>query len=116
MMAFADSIASDLLVADDLRAVTFRHRTSGDDLSSVNVAHALRRAINRGKQVLLDLPLDRVACAWHLMASELGAVVPQIGDLVVSGADTWVVDSVEVVDEGRRYRLTCLLEVKPFNV
>lgn len=113
-MAFADTIADDLLIVDDPRTISYYPRTSGDTYGSpVTITHAIRRAVMSDNQLAAGLILPIGAVTWHCRVSDVPNHNPGCGDKIVEADGTlWLVDRVTTGGEGTHYRFECKPEAE----
>jgi hypothetical protein len=57
--------------------------------------------------------LPEGSCIFHIQATQLTYTRPHPGDVITDNSDSrrYSIDRVEVMDEGRRYRITAIPEV-----
>lgn len=104
----AIDVSHDFGAFDQPESIVFiRAQPAGEQ--SYPVALALRRPLTAAELKLLtsDLTLTSDDVAWHLPASALLGVLPQPGDRLIAGAETWLVVAAARVTLGTRWRLIC---------
>jgi hypothetical protein len=110
-MDLATILADDWEIIDDVRTVQYLRRTSPSTFAAaVDVEKAFRRAIDKGDAALSPQLLASSGLIWHLWRAKLGGITPKTTDVVLEGSARWTVVRVEVMDEGERFRLTCVRE------
>lgn len=106
-------LSRDWELIDDLRAVSYYPRTGpGTYSSAVPVPKAFRVAPSRDDIAAAELQTSAEAAVWHVWKYHLGATVPKTGDRLTDDQSvSWTVKRVQRMDEGERFRLTCVREV-----
>lgn len=103
-MSFAEDIADDFDLFDNVQLVTWRAKQTNNSFVNYTSVKALRRAINTAPSGATGKVFPKKA-RWHLKASSL-AVVPKYGDLLVEAdGTTWTAEVVATQTFGTRYAI-----------
>lgn len=103
-------LSGDWQIVDDLQTVTFYSKTSRTAYAAgETVTHVLKRVVTKDYDESGGL-LKRNAVVFHVWRAKVTAT-PKQGDAVqAADAKRYTVDRVEVMDEGERFRLSCVEE------
>lgn len=101
-------LEGDLSVVDGTESVTYLQITPAGQ-NSLDVSTALRRALSQSEAALAPpgIALASDDLVWHIPTAALADVVPQNGDQVLAGGETWVVLASQKSTLGSRWRLYC---------
>lgn len=108
------ALATSYLSWTDTESVTVvTKRSSGN--TSITVAKALRRSLNRQEQQLVGGLLSGDEIVWNipdalLTASPNGSAVIREGDTIGDGTDTFTVTRVSLLSKANRWRCICQKE------
>lgn len=95
------------LIEGNVESITFRamEDDESESFTDTSITTAYGVAATRGESSGVATG-DKV---WHIRASLLSSAPKEHDRVVDSASRVWIVDQIQVMDHGTRYRLTCTL-------